>query len=68
MNHPSGITNIAGFLDAAAAGDPGRAALVLDDGTVWGYGALHDEVGRWASTLAAAGIGAHRPTSSWRAP
>ena len=58
MNHASGITNIAGFLDGAAASDPGRAALVLDEGTVWGYGALHDEVGRWASTLAAAGIGA----------
>ena len=43
------MTNIAGFLDAAAAADPDRPALVLDDGTVWGYGALHREVGRWAA-------------------
>jgi long-chain acyl-CoA synthetase len=48
--------NIAAFLDAAAAGDPARAALIIDDEPV-GYGALQEEVGRWAATLAAAGIG-----------
>jgi acyl-CoA synthetase (AMP-forming)/AMP-acid ligase II len=51
-------TNIAAFLDAAAAAEPDRAALILDDGTVWGYGALQREVGRWASTLAGLGVGA----------
>jgi acyl-CoA synthetase (AMP-forming)/AMP-acid ligase II len=53
-----GMTNIAAILDAAATEDPDRPALILDDGTVWGYGALHREVRRWAITLAAAGIGA----------
>jgi acyl-CoA synthetase (AMP-forming)/AMP-acid ligase II len=48
--------NIAAFLDAPAAGDPGRPALVVDDEPVT-YAALHEEVGRWAATLAAAGIG-----------
>ncbi|HVM67369.1 MAG TPA: AMP-binding protein [Acidimicrobiales bacterium] len=46
--------NIAAFLDAAATDDPARPALIVDDEPV-GYGALQDEVGRWAATLAAAG-------------
>jgi long-chain acyl-CoA synthetase len=49
--------NIAAFLDAAATDDPGRPALIVDDQPV-GYGALQEEVGRWAATLAAAGTGA----------
>ena len=49
-------TNIAAFLDAAATAEPGRPALIVDDGTVCGYGDLQGEVGRWASTLAAAGV------------
>ena len=52
------MTNIAGFLDAAAADAPDRPALILDDGAVWGYGPLHAEVGRWATALVDAGIGA----------
>src|SRR5215469_14668987 len=51
-------TNIAAFLDAAAAAEPARPALIVDDGTVCGYGDLQREVGRWASTLAGAGFGA----------
>ncbi|HZQ58486.1 MAG TPA: class I adenylate-forming enzyme family protein [Acidimicrobiales bacterium] len=58
--------NIAAFLDAPAREDPGRAALIVDDAPVT-YGALHEEVGRWAATLAAAGIGAgdHVALADW---
>ena len=49
-------TNIAAFLDAAAAAEPDRPALIIEDGTVCGYGQLQREVGRWASSLAAAGV------------
>jgi len=49
--------NIAAVLDAPAAGDPGRTALVLDDGTEWTYAALQQETRRWVATLAARGVG-----------
>jgi len=48
--------NIAAFLDAPAEGAPDRPALILDDQPV-SYAALQQEVGRWAATLAASGIG-----------
>jgi acyl-CoA synthetase (AMP-forming)/AMP-acid ligase II len=50
--------NIAAILDAPSAAAPDRPAIILDDGAVWSYGALRDEVGRWAATLAAHGVGA----------
>jgi long-chain acyl-CoA synthetase len=58
--------NIAAFLDAPADEDPGRAALIVDDEPV-SYGALQQEVGRWAAALAAAGIGAgdHVALADW---
>jgi acyl-CoA synthetase (AMP-forming)/AMP-acid ligase II len=52
-----GLTNIAAFLDGPAS-EPGRVALIMDDGAVWTYADLSAEVGRWASTLAEAGVGA----------
>ena len=58
--------NIAAFLDPPAAADPGRPALIVDDEPV-SYAALHEEVGRWAATLAAAGIGPgdHLALADW---
>ncbi|HZQ33024.1 MAG TPA: class I adenylate-forming enzyme family protein [Mycobacterium sp.] len=44
--------NIATFINAAAAGDPGRAALVIDDHT-FSYGELAAAVERCAARLAA---------------
>ena len=58
------MTNIAAFLDAAAAQDPDRPALILDDATVWGYGALHREVGRWAATTQIIEMAAHGAASA----
>ncbi|HEY2427457.1 MAG TPA: long-chain fatty acid--CoA ligase [Acidimicrobiales bacterium] len=52
------ITNIAAILDGPAAGDAERPALVMADGAVWTYAALHAEVERWAASLAVAGVAA----------
>ena len=43
-------TNIASYLDAPAAQDPDRRALIIGDEVVT-YGDLQREVGRWAATL-----------------
>jgi acyl-CoA synthetase (AMP-forming)/AMP-acid ligase II len=47
--------NTGTILDAAAAGDPARAALIID-GRIIGYGELATTVRRCAATLAARGV------------
>jgi acyl-CoA synthetase (AMP-forming)/AMP-acid ligase II len=48
--------NIAAYIDAPGAEDSGRAALIMDDGSVCTYGALKAETDAWAATLAAEGL------------
>jgi acyl-CoA synthetase (AMP-forming)/AMP-acid ligase II len=50
------VANIAEILDGPAQHDPERAALVIEDGTVWSFGELHAEVVAWATTLSSAGV------------
>jgi long-chain acyl-CoA synthetase len=50
------VTNIAEILDGPAQQDPGRVALIIDDGTVWAFGELQAEVVAWATTFSAAGV------------
>jgi acyl-CoA synthetase (AMP-forming)/AMP-acid ligase II len=59
--------NIASILDEPARLDPGRVALVLDDGSAWSYRRLQDEVSAWAATLASAGVrrGQRVPLVDW---
>jgi acyl-CoA synthetase (AMP-forming)/AMP-acid ligase II len=49
--------NIASYIDAPAAEDGGRAALILDDGAVCTYAALKDATDAWTATLAVNGVG-----------
>ncbi len=54
------ITNIADMLDAPAATDPQRPALIFDDADraiVCSFGLLQAETDRWAATLSALGVG-----------
>jgi acyl-CoA synthetase (AMP-forming)/AMP-acid ligase II len=51
--------NIGTVIDAAAAGDPGRAALIID-GRVISYGELATAVERAATRLAAGGVDGRR--------
>jgi len=51
------VTNIGRFIDTAASADPGRAALIIDDGRVCTYGELYEEIECWAATLSGAGVG-----------
>ena len=51
------FTGLAGLLDGPAEDDPTRAALVMDDGTVWSYGDLRDLTDRWVATLSVSGVG-----------
>jgi len=62
--------NIASILDAAAATDPERPALILEDGTVWTYAMLHAHVDEWAATLADAGVapGDRVALADWAGP
>jgi acyl-CoA synthetase (AMP-forming)/AMP-acid ligase II len=48
--------NIAALVDAAAAGDPDRPALVMEDGTTVSYAHLSGEAARWSTTLRAHGV------------
>ena len=59
--------NLAAILDGSAGAVPGRVALALEDGSSASYGDLHDEVRRWAGTLAAHGVGpgARVPLADW---
>jgi long-chain acyl-CoA synthetase len=50
------VTNIAEIVDGPAQLDPERAALILEDGTVWSFGELQAEVVAWATTFSAAGV------------
>lgn len=48
--------NLVAIIDAPADATPDRVVLALDDGSSCTYGELGVEVGRWAATLAAAGV------------
>src|SRR3954462_993408 len=49
--------NLAAVIDGPAELAPDRLALALADGSTCSYGELHDEVERWAATLASSGVG-----------
>ena len=51
--------NISTIIDAPAADDPGRAALIIDGRTIT-YGELADAVERCAAGLAAGGVAGRR--------
>jgi acyl-CoA synthetase (AMP-forming)/AMP-acid ligase II len=51
--------NISAIIDAPAAGDPGRAALIINGRTI-SYGELADAVERCAAGLAASGVAGRR--------
>jgi long-chain acyl-CoA synthetase len=51
------LVNISSVIDAVAAGDPSRAAVLDEAGRATTYAALRDEVLRWAATLEANGVG-----------
>jgi acyl-CoA synthetase (AMP-forming)/AMP-acid ligase II len=51
--------NISTIIDAPAAGDPGRAALIID-GQTTSYGGLADAVARCAAALSANGVAGKR--------
>ncbi len=53
---PPAAENLAAIVDGPAASVPDRVALAMADGSTCSYGELRDEVGRWATTLAANGV------------
>ena len=50
--------NLADILDGPADAVPDRTVLIMEDGSTCSYGELRDEVRRWATTLAVAGVSA----------
>jgi long-chain acyl-CoA synthetase len=62
-----GDRNLASIVDAVATTAPARAALILADGSVCTYRELQEEVGRWATTLSAHGVGPGQrvPLADW---